>query len=267
MKRENIDIKTVLKVVIPLVIALISVFVLSKYATSADFHAKTIEALDEKKTTVMELTAASTAASAAITLIPGDAGNPIADKLMDLSSYFLIVIMALYLEKYLLTITGYASFMILIPVACVLFSINVLCGQEALHRLAKKLALFGVAIVLVIPASIRVSDMIEKTYNTSIQETIDSAKDATEEIEENAKDEEEEGLLSGVWSTVKGGVSDTLTKMESNLNHFIEALAVMLVTSCVIPILVLLFFVWLVKLLLGINIDLHIGKRNRLTER
>ena len=34
------------------------------------------------------------------------------------------------------------------------------------------------------------------------------------------------------------------------------ALAVLLVTSCVIPILVLAFFVWITKLILGINLDL-----------
>ena len=43
--------------------------------------------------------------------------------------------------------------------------------------------------------------------------------------------------------------------METSLNNFIEALAVMIVTSCVIPILVLMFFVWLVKTLL--NVEIH----------
>ena len=38
------------------------------------------------------------------------------------------------------------------------------------------------------------------------------------------------------------------------LNRFLEALAVMLVTTCLIPILVLLFFVWLVKLILGVEL-------------
>ena len=66
-------------------------------------NAHAIQSLDDKKTTALELTAAATAASAAITLIPGDAGTPIADKLADLSSYFLIVVCAIYLEKYLVT--------------------------------------------------------------------------------------------------------------------------------------------------------------------
>ena len=66
------DMKKIFKVAVPLVVAFISIFVLSKYATSTEFHAETIQALDEKKTTVMELTAASTAASP----MPGSQGKP-----------------------------------------------------------------------------------------------------------------------------------------------------------------------------------------------
>ncbi len=252
MKKENI--KIILKVVVPLIIALLSLFVISRYATSTDFYKKNIESLDEKKITVMELTAASTAASAAITLIPGDVGNPIAEKLMDLSSYFIIVIAALYLEKYLLTITGYLTFIWLIPIACVLFSINVFWKREIVDRIVKKVVVFGLAIVLVIPFSIKVSGMIEDTYRASIENTLESAKETTEEIEENAEDEEG---IQGLFSKMKNGVSGILKKIESLINNFIEAFAVMLVTSCVIPILVLVFFVWLAKLLLGVNINIQ----------
>ena len=100
-KRMNNKRKQIIKIVIPLIIALLSVFVFARFTTSTEYHAKTIQSLNEKKTTVMELTAASTAASAAITLIPGDTGTPIAEKLADLSSYFLVVLCALFLEKYL----------------------------------------------------------------------------------------------------------------------------------------------------------------------
>ena len=39
------------------------------------------------------------------------------------------------------------------------------------------------------------------------------------------------------------------------LNGFIEALAVMIVTPCIIPIVVLVFFLWLVKMILGIDVS------------
>lgn len=102
---------TVLQIVLPLILALISIFVITGYASSVKTHAGTISSLDEKKSTVMELTAAtSAAASAAITVIPGDVATPIADKLADLSSYFLVVLSAIYLEKFLVTILGIAAF-------------------------------------------------------------------------------------------------------------------------------------------------------------
>lgn len=151
-------------IILPLVMALISALVVSRFAASADFHEKTITALDDKKATVLELTAASTAASAAITLLPGDTATPIAEKLADMSTYFLIVLCAIYVEKYLVTVTGYASFVMLIPIACVLYSAGTAIAKDAWKKLARKFALFAIAIVLVIPASVKVSDLIEHTY-------------------------------------------------------------------------------------------------------
>ena len=262
---KNVYMKKLVKVVIPLLIALISIFGVTKYASSAEFHRKTIESLDEKKTTVMELTAASTAASVTISMLPDDMGSAISDKLMDLSGYFLIVLSALYLEKYLLTITGYATFAVLIPLACVLFSVSVFWKEELLKSIGKRLALFGLAIVLVIPASMKISDLIETTYETSMEETIESAKETTKEIEDDA--EASESGIKGVISKIKGGFSGILKKMESSLNNFIEALAVMIVTSCVIPILVLMFFVWLVKTLLNVEIHANPKMVPRLSEQ
>lgn len=260
---KKVDMKIVARTVIPLIIALISIFGITKYAASAEFHAKTIESLDEKKTTVMELTAASTAASITVSMLPDDMGSAISEKLMDMSGYFLIVLSALYLEKYLLTITGYAAFTILIPLACLLFSVSVFWNEELLKNIGKRLALFGLAIVLVIPASMKISDLIETTYESSIEETIESAKETTEEIEANAG--KDEGVIKGVISKIKGGFSGIVKKMETSLNNFIESLAVMLVTSCAIPILVLLFFIWLVKTLLNIQIPVNTKKVPKLS--
>ena len=267
--------KQILLAILPIVIAILSFFVIAGVTSSVEFNAKTIQSLDEKKTTVMELTAASTAASAAITLIPGDVGTPIADKLADLSGYFLIVLCAIYLEKYLVTITGYAAFKILIPIACICFSVYVLREKEAWKALAQKFLLFGLAVYLVIPASVKVSDMIETTYASSIENTIDSAKQISDEIgsetgengsgisdgkesqedTDGTKKENSGGLLSGLFSKVQDSVSVATTNVENVLNHFIEALAILLVTSCLIPILVLVFFVWLVKMLIGRRLE------------
>ena len=280
---ENEKQKKIIFALIPIVIALLSFFVIARFTSSTEFNAKTIQSLDDKKTTVMELAAASTAASAAITLIPGDVGTPIANKLADLSSYFMIPISAIYLEKYLVTITGYAAFKILVPIACVFFSGYLLWRKEILRVVAQKFLLFGLAVYLVIPASVKVADMIETTYASSIESTIETAKQTTDEIESetgesgqvddkssNEKSQSDSdsdskenagGFFSGLFNKVQEGVSTATANVKNVLNNFIEALAILLVTSCLIPILVLIFFVWLVKMLLGLNIDIPTSVR------
>ena len=262
-------VKKLLKVLLPIALALISAFVLAKPATSPAHHAAAIQSLDDKRTTVMELTAASTAASAAITLIPGDVATPIAAKLADLSGYFVIVLCAIFLEKYLLTITGFAAFVILIPASCAVWLADVLLPAKALKQLAFKLFLFALAIYCVIPASVKVSALIEDTYSYSISAAIDSAKETTYEAEESSSASEDDsgGLfssavskirdsISGIADKVQSGVTGVTEKVQVVLNNFIEALAVMIVTSCLIPILVLLFFMWLIKVFLGVDISI-----------
>lgn len=241
---ENEKQKKILFALIPIVIALLSFFVIARFTSSTEFNAKTIQSLDDKKTTVMELAAASTAASAAITLIPGDVGTPI---------------------------------------ACVFFSGYLLWRKEILRVVAQKFLLFGLAVYLVIPASVKVADMIETTYASSIESTIETAKQTTDEIESetgesgqvddkssNKKSQSDSdsdskenagGFFSGLFNKVQEGVSTATANVENVLNNFIEALAILLVTSCLIPILVLIFFVWLVKMLLGLNIDIPTSVR------
>ena len=85
-----------------LAIALLSIFVISKPATSAENYRSTIESIDEKKATVMGITATAAAASTALAAIPGDVTTPIANQIMEISSYLLIVVCVLVLEKSLL---------------------------------------------------------------------------------------------------------------------------------------------------------------------
>lgn len=242
-----------------LLAALLSVFVLSRYAASAQFHAGTLAALEEKQTTVLELTAASTAASAAITLIPGDTATPIAEKLADLSTGFLVVLCAIYLEKYLLTITGFVTFSVLIPAACLLFAASLFVQWDVLRVLARKLLVFGIAIVLVIPAGVKVSDLIDDTYQERIQATIQAGKEAAAAVEDSQEEPEaDKGFWEGLMDKVTGGITGAATKITQKVgdmvNDFMEALAIMLVTACLIPILVLLFFVWLIKITFSVEI-------------
>lgn len=275
-----------------LLIGILSFTVIGKYAAAPESHQATITSLDEKKNTVLELTMATTATSAVITLLPGDIGTPIAEKVADLSGYLLIVLCAIFLEKYLVTITGYAAFKIFIPAACALFAANLFARNHSLDRLARKLLIFGICIFLVVPASVKASDLIEHTYQAQIDAALEEAK-GTEQLLENsveaeAADNASESSISGnqtsqqtaensnLWQKAKDALSgakesvasvvenvtisseELVQKVETSLSHFVEAVAVMLITSCVIPLLVLFVFFWLIKIL--VDVDLSSGK-------
>ncbi len=253
MKAERtIQRKRWAKVVIPIIIALVSILVVSKIAMSPAFHAKTITALDAKNTDVMKLTAASTGISTAITLIPGDVGSPLAERLMDLSGWFLLVMCAIYIEKYLLIITGFLTFVIFIPISCVLYIANLFLKNPMFSVIMKKLVTLGIASFLVVPLSVQVSDMIERTYQYSIENTVNHTEELADSLQEEAK-----GFgISNVVANVKNGVQNAIDKATTALNQMIEHLAVMIVTSCVIPVLVLLFFIWLVRMICNVDIRL-----------
>lgn len=250
-----------------IVAVLISWLVLLPHFSSPEAHADVIATIDEKIDNVLTLTAGSAGASALISAIPGDAGSPIADKLMDLSTGFLIVLAALFLEKYLITIFSAAALGLAFPIAALLgIAVVWQWGRSPWVKISlgvsAKLAVLGAVLLLAIPTSSWVTNRIDATYQTSMQESIESAEVLAEGAAEAEKsdDKQNEGGILGFFQdaidTVTGGIASAAEGAQESLNQFIESLAVMLVTSCLIPILVLLFYFWIAKILLGVNIDI-----------
>lgn len=264
--KEN-HIFRIVMIVLCIVIALVSNIVLSKNYSSPEYtvNKKTITYLDEKKTTALELCAGATALSAAITLIPGDTGTPIAEKLTDLSGYFLIVVSAIYLEKYLLTILGVLTFRWLIPAAMIAIALYFGIRRDFFWKLGVKILIFGLAVYAVIPVSVHVSQLIYNTYQESIDTTLAETENLISQTEENAQSSTEsdqnsgdEGFFAGLVDKAKDTIEqakDTASiateQFKYMLNKFIDGLAVLIVTTCLIPILVMVFFVWIVKMILG----------------
>nr|WP_295948532.1 hypothetical protein [uncultured Agathobaculum sp.] len=248
MTKGKWDVRKLVAAGVLLVVGLVSFFWLAKTTADPAFHAASIAALDEKKVTVMELTAATAAGSVAISAVPGDATTPIANQISELSGYLLIVVGAIMLEKLLLSLTCYAAFQFLIPIACVLGIVYLFAHIEWCRVLARKLALFGIVICLIVPASIQVTRIVDETFQ--IQQTVDDAEQA---VEQPADTEEEGSWFSQIGEAITGTVSDAVDQAEAALSRFIDAVAALLITTCVIPIAVLLFFVWVTKLIFGIE--------------
>ena len=248
-------------------VALVSLIVFANIASNPETYTGIIGTLDEKKGNVMVLATTTTAASAAISALPNDMGTPIADKLVDFSSYFMVILAVIYLEKFLLTTLGFLGFGILIPVACALFAVAVFLRRGTLtrvnlQRLGTKLAAFGLALALVVPVSVWLTDNVDATFDESLAASNAAAQEATEQLEENtqAAPQEDQGLLGGIasavqegWNGLTQGAQQALDSLGDQLNTMIDTLAVMIVTSCLIPLLVLILFLQLVKIITGLD--------------
>ena len=233
-----------------MIIALISVAKITPRATDPTVHQHTIEMIDIQIDSVLKLTAGATGASAAISLLPDDQCTPIAQQFAELGKYFLIVLSALYLEKYLVTMLGYVSFGAIIPIACFVLCAGMISKKTKAKIFAGKLVIVAFAVYFAIPLGVLASEKVYSNYAENIEQTIGIADRISIQDEDTSAVEK---FISWIGDAA-GTIVDYVTGL---LSRFIEAIAVMIVTSCLIPILVVLAIVWLLKILF--KVDLSFG--------
>lgn len=263
------------------VLALLSGFVARPHFADTKTWDSTIEVIDQKKGNVLALTTSCVALSAGITALPGDTGTPVAEQLAQLSGNLGIVLAVLYLEKYLLTILWSVGLGILIPFALVLFAISLgIHGRwstsTVIRRVATRVLVVAIIGMVLVPASVWVSQKVDETYRVSIEQAQQKAADAADSDSSKASKKKTESTESkNVLEQLADGASSLVTSVTSGakqmtdeivqqVTDLIEGVIVMIVTSCVIPLLVLAAFLWLGHVLLGIDIS---GPANYLTGR
>lgn len=249
-------------IVVILILALsiiLSCTVLGNKLTDPATYTHTIEVLDKNRVTVLGLSAASAAASAAVSALPEDICTPLAEEISEFTTWFLMILSVIYLEKYLLTIFGAVACYFLLPVGCGALLINCFFPRTYLKGIGSKLVALGAALLLVVPTSVWVSDQINAIYEKSIEITMESASAVSDNLigKINTAEEENTSVIDeakAFLSDVSGSVAVVVDQFKNVLNRFVEATAVMVVTTCLIPILVIMFFGWLVKTLFGIPV-------------
>lgn len=262
------------------VLALLSGFVARPHFADTKTWDSTIEVIDQKKGNVLALTTSCVALSAGITALPGDTGTPVAEQLAQLSGNLGIVLAVLYLEKYLLTILWSVGLGILIPFALVLFAVSLgIHGRwstsAVLRRVATRVLVVAVIGMALVPASVWVSQKVDETYQVSIEQTEQKATEASKASSTKSEKKSETTENKNVLEQLTDGASSLLTsvtdsaksmtdKVVQQVTDLIEGVIVMIVTSCVIPLLVLVAFLWLGHVLLGIDVS---GPANYLTGR
>ena len=235
-----------------LLAVILSMTVVSRMASDPEWYEQTLTDLTTKETTVLALTAASVAASTAIAAVPGDTTTPVADEIADVTSYFVIILTIIFIEKYMVTILGYAAFMFVLPAACVMLLVWLFAKKDFLLRWGVKIGALGLIIWAVIPLSSQVSVLLERTSQVKYESAIEEAQQITDEINENT--DEEGSVLSSFWDKLTGGITGLAERGKALFVHFLESIAILLATSCVVPIAVVFVMAWVIKLIFGVQI-------------
>ena len=245
------NMKKILAAAALVLVAVICFTFVADKAASPVTYAGTIASIDAKVDTVLKLTASSALASAGVSAIPGDTATPIAEKLAEFTEYFLIVLCVLYSERFLLTIGGTAAFRVIIPLACLLLAGNVFCKKDTIRRLGMKFIICSIILYLAVPMSLKVSDTIYRTCEDTINTTLSQTQSLTEKTDEFSV--EDEAAEASVWERISETAGTLANKAARILNRFVETLAVFIVTSCVIPVLTMAFFLWVIKVFANID--------------
>lgn len=238
------DLKKTTIIALLVLVAVISFTKVAPWAADPDNHKHSIEMTEEKITKVMALSGGAAVTSATLSLLPGDMCTPLAEQLAELAKYFLLILSALYLEKFLISLSGYIAFGLLVPIACLLLGVFVVSGSRNYSRISARILLVGLIIFFIVPASVWLSDKVYQTQAEKIDSAIEEMGDLDLEGETGG------GFLNEITSLT----SKTVDGITSSIDHLLESLAVMIVTSCVIPILVFVFLIWLVKIIFSANI-------------
>ena len=236
-------------------VCLLSFLWVSRVATDNAIFTQMNKTIDTKEQNVMALSAGTMGVSVAITLIPGDTGTTLAEKLSDMSGYMFLVLIGLYLEKILLLLSGTIAFRVLIPIGYIFCLYHLFFDRGFAWRLGVKMIVFGIALFALVPTSVWVTQKIDNSSNVSVEQRLEESSKKAEQIAKKAKKETSENILDEIGNAITNGMDNTINSAKTYFNNLMGIVAAMVVTSFVIPVLTLLMLLFLFKSIWGIQID------------
>lgn len=254
------------KILFLVFISVLSICVMPDKVENMDYVKSTIESLDQSRDRVLLFSGSTLAVSTAISVLPDDYASPLANTLADMNKYFVLILGIIFLEK-MVVVTGIdISFVYIIPAACVFFGLFELFQKEKLKEWAIKFMILGISLVCAIPFSIQFTENVSREYIEYVDETIAETNVSSEiiyDIKSESDDEVEKAFLdkiSEVFVTAFQGVKDLFAYFNSLIKKCITSIAIMIVTTFVLPFFVLLFFRWLLKELFSLNLNITVPK-------
>jgi len=251
MIKRRITLSEIFLLAILVLLIVVSVTIGNDKLSSPEFHSKTIRVLNEQKAEALTLSVSVTAASTALSTLPDDMASPIADELADLSLPLFMIVAIIYLEIFLLTTFGWITSTFMFPAACMLMICFILCRKEFLLVWIKKIMVLSLALIMLIPVSAAITAQIENTYS----ETVDQKLHAASHIASIAESEEEDtNAILSFFSGLADNVASMVDAARNMLSTLVDAVAVLLITSCIIPVITLLLFLQAIRIALNADI-------------
>lgn len=238
--------------------ALISYFVIADSAIFTKMNAGTIAYLEEKREDVMILTALSGTVSTAITALPEDMGQPLAENIANVADYLLVVFAGIWVQKYLVSLAAGLVFKLIVPVSCLLSALNSFWKSERVKGMVTRFLLLGGLLLILVPSSVWLSKYVESTYHYSVDEKIE----AVQGVADKAASGGDQGILEAIVGGISNFIGNIKEMFETALADMMEATVVLIVTSCVIPMLVIMLFIWCFNFIFGTSFSVKSPKAN-----
>lgn len=235
-----------------------STTVLARKIPDSKFILTTVDSLEKSQKTVMAFSGTTIATSLAISALPDDFASPLASTVSDLNKYFVFMFAVIFIEKLIVVEGIKLSFAYIIPAACILYIISLITAKDIFKNFATKVLILGISLIAAIPFSTHFTETVCEDYLAYVDETIAEADAGAAKINEVMTTSNEETTffekLSNAFKTAIQSVSDLLEYFRNVVKKCVNSVAIMLVTTFVLPLLMLMLFRWLLKELFAIHI-------------
>jgi len=241
-------------------IMVFSITVLAGKIPETAYVQESLESLEESQNTILKFSGTTLSTSLAMSALPDDFATPLAETIADMNTYFIFIFAVIFVEKLVVIEGTQISLMYIIPAACLLYMLFLLTSKGVFKNFSIKLLILGISIVMVIPISTHFTETVCEEYLVYVDETIEETEAGANKINEIISSGDEEATLfdklSDAFKTAIQGISDLLDYFNDVIKKCVNSVAIMLVTTFVVPMLILFLFRWLLKELFAIHIPI-----------
>lgn len=260
LSKGQISKEKCVKILLAVFLIVFSFTVLSCKVPETKFVQESVEYLEESQNTVMKFSGTTIATSLAISALPDDFASPLAGTISDLNTYFIFLFAVIFVEKLIVLEGVKLALKWIIPAACILYIVSLFFTKEVFQKFAVKLLILGLSIIMVIPISTHVTESVCADYLDYVEETINETDAGASKINDvmNSGDKDTTFFekISNAFKTAIQSVSDLLTYFKNVIKKCMNSVAIMIVTTFVVPMLILLLFRWLLKELFSLHLPI-----------